>query len=80
MQAQTLIIGGVSFLINMSEALLYYNLGNKSKTGKFTYRIPPGKELFTTAAVVLISSSLVALSFRGIELALTDTEMDKNKA
>jgi uncharacterized membrane protein (DUF106 family) len=65
------IITGVGFVIGLAEALLYYNLG-KSAGSKFTYKIPPGRELMKTAATVLITSILTGYIASWIEGKLSD--------
>lgn len=59
MNKNAIIITSVGMVIGLAEALLYYNLG-QSAGGKFTYKIPPTKEFFKTAGVVLITSILTA--------------------
>lgn len=59
MNKNAIIITAVGLVIGTAEALIYYNLG-QTTGGKFTYRIPPGRELLKTATVVLISSILTA--------------------
>lgn len=66
MKYQAVIITGAGFIIGVAEALVYYNLGQSSGRG-FTYKIPPRKELLTTASIVLVTSVLTALLTRGIE-------------
>ena len=57
MNKNAIIITSVGMVIGLAEALLYYNLG-QSAGGKFTYKIPPTKEFFKTAGVVLVTSIL----------------------
>lgn len=71
--ASTVIITGVGFVIGLAEALLYYNLG-QAEGSKFTYRIPPGKELLKTAATVLITSVLTGYIANWIEKKVTANE------
>lgn len=59
MNKNTIIVTTVGLIIGTAEALLYYNLG-QSSGGKFAYKIPPGKELFKTIGVVLVTSVLTA--------------------
>lgn len=59
MNKNTIIITTVGLVIGTAEALLYYNLG-QSSGGKFSYKIPPRKELLKTIGVVLITSVLTA--------------------
>lgn len=69
--ASTAIITGVGFVIGLAEALLYYNLGQAAGS-KFTYKIPPGKELFKTALTVLVTSVLTGYIANWIEGKLTE--------
>lgn len=59
MRKNTLIITAVGLFVGTAEALIYYNLG-QNVGGKFSYKIPSGKELLKTVSVVLISSILTA--------------------
>jgi len=67
-----LIITGAGFIIGTAEALIYYNLGESKtkKNKKFTYKIPPAKELITTSAIVMVTSVLTAGITNGIEKLL----------
>ncbi len=72
-----LIITVAGFFIGTAEALIYYNLGESKakKNAKFTYKIPPTRELLQTAAIVLVTSVLTAGMTRGIEKTL-ETDVD----
>ncbi len=59
MNKNAIIITTVGLIIGTAEALLYYNLG-QSAGGKFTYKMPPTKELLKTVGVVLVTSVLTA--------------------
>ena len=59
MKRNAIIITSVGMVIGVAEALIYYNLGQNSG-GKFSYRIPPAKELLKTSTIVLITSILTA--------------------
>ncbi len=67
-----LIITAAGFVIGTAEALIYFNLGESKakKNKKFTYKIPPTKELLQTATIVMITSILTAGITGGIEKAL----------
>jgi len=63
-----LIITVAGFFIGTAEALIYYNLGESKQAGKkFSYKIPPKKELLQTATIVMITSVLTAAFTGGIE-------------
>lgn len=59
MNKNTVIIATVGLVIGTAEALIYYNLG-KNSGGKFSYKIPHGKELVKTVGIVLVTSILTA--------------------
>ena len=69
MKYQGSIITGLSFVVGLAEALIYYNLGEASG-GTFSYKIPPRKELLKTAGVVLVTSLVTAGLFQGVEVLL----------
>ncbi len=64
-----MIITGAGFVIGLAEALIYYNMG-KQKDGKFSYKIPPTKELVQTAGIVIVTSLATAMLTNGIEKML----------
>jgi len=80
-QRNMLIITVAGFFIGTAEALIYYNLGeNKAKnSNKFTYKIPPAKELLQTASIVMVTSILTAGFTRGIEKALETSSETGNQ-
>ncbi len=69
-----LIITAAGFVIGTAEALIYYNLGESkaNKNKKFTYKIPPTKELLQTASIVMVTSILTAGLTNGVEKLLND--------
>lgn len=69
MKREILIITGAGFVIGLAEALIYYNMGKK-EDGKFSYKIPPTKELAQTAGIVIITSLATAMLTNGIEKML----------
>ena len=71
MKKEVIIITTAGFVIGLAEALIYYNMGQNKKSGQgFSYKIPPAKELATTAGVVLITSIFTAVLSSGIERAV----------
>ena len=79
MKKQALIITGVGLVVGVAEALLYYNLG-KNNGEKISFKLPPSKELATTAGVVLLTSLITAGITQGVEMAIdkwskTETEL-----
>jgi len=75
-QRNMLIVTVAGFFIGTAEALIYYNLGESKakKNKKFTYKIPPSKELLQTASIVMVTSVLTAAFTRGIEKTLDPIE------
>ena len=67
MKKDMIIITSAGFVIGLAEALIYYNMGRKKKEGKFSYSIPPAKELAQTMTIVIITSLATALVTKGIE-------------
>ena len=57
-------------VIGVAEALVYYNMGSQQEGEDFQYKVPPAKELATTAGVVLVTSVLTALLTNGLEKLL----------
>ena len=66
------VITVAGFVIGTAEALIYYNMGESKtrKNKKFTYKIPPPKELAKTAGIVMATSILTAGLTNGIEKLL----------
>jgi hypothetical protein len=58
-----LIVGGITFGVFMTEAIIHYNMGMAKSDGKFRLRLPPAKELAKIAAVTgafsLVSGVLI---------------------
>lgn len=46
-----LLVTGVTFGVFMAEAIIHYNMGQANSDGKFSLRLPPGKELAKIALV-----------------------------
>lgn len=65
---QFMIITAVGMVIGVAEALIYYNMGKSKETGKFTYSVPPPKQLGQTVLTVLASSLITAGITAGIEM------------
>ncbi len=76
-----LIITAAGFFIGTAEALIYYNLGEAKakKNKKFSYKIPPAKELLQTASIVFITSVLTAGLTDGIEKILGTPDNENNQ-
>lgn len=69
MNARAIVLTGVGFLVGVGEALVYYNMGKSAGSG-FQFRIPPGRELAKTAGMVLLTSVVTTLLFRGVEIMM----------
>lgn len=68
---KTIIITGVSFLVGMAEALIYYNMGqNSDEKESFKFKIPDGKDLLKTAGVVILTSIVTGFIAGRIESKL----------
>ncbi len=76
MKKGIIIITGASFLIGLAEALIYYNMGKKQETGKFTYGLPPASELAKTAGVVIITSVATGLLSQALERSFASKSVE----
>ena len=60
-----LIVGGVTFTIFMTEAIIHYNVGAKTENPARKFGIPPINRLFNMALIVgtasLVSSLIVSV-------------------
>jgi hypothetical protein len=76
MKAKGIVLTGVGFIVGVAEALLFYNLGKANGKG-YKFQIPPGKELFKTAGMVMITSIITTALFTGLEIAMAEKEDQK---
>ena len=67
MKKQAVVLTGVGFAVGVAEALIYYNMG-RSAGNNFKFKVPPTKDFFKTAGVVLITSLVTTALFNGIEM------------
>lgn len=63
---------GAALVIGVAEALIYYNMGRSEEDRKFSFRIPPGKEMAKTVGVVLVTSILTGLVTDGIQRVIKE--------
>lgn len=67
---RSLIVGGITFGVFMTEAIIHYNMGMAEADGKFKLRLPPAKELAKIAAVTGAFSLLSGLLINTVERRL----------
>jgi hypothetical protein len=79
MKSKGLILTGVGFFVGFFEALAYYNLGQAQGKG-YKFKIPPNKELFKTAAMVLVTSLATTALFSAIELMMPEEEKEAKQS
>ena len=73
MNKKTIIIASTGLAIGLTEALVYYNMGKNSNSGKFRVLFPKGKELLKTVCIVFISSITTAGLSNMIEKTIEKT-------
>ena len=67
---RSLIVGGITFGVFMTEAIIHYNMGMAEADGKFKLRLPPAKELAKIAAVTGAFSLLSGVLINTVERRL----------
>ena len=67
---RSLIVGGITFGVFMTEAIIHYNMGMAEADGKFKLRLPPAKELAKIAAVTGVFSVLSGVLINTVERRL----------
>ncbi len=67
---RSLIVGGITFGVFMTEAIIHYNMGMAESEGKFRLRLPPAKELAKIAAVTGAFSVVSGLLINSVERKL----------
>ena len=67
---RSLIVGGITFGVFMTEAIIHYNMGMAEADGKFKLRLPPAKELAKIAAVTGVFSVLSGVLINPVERRL----------
>ena len=65
-----MIITGAGLVVGLAEALIYYNMGKAKEKGKFSFGVPPAKELAKVTGVVFLTAVITAGITAGIEKAL----------
>ncbi len=76
---RVVILTGVGFVVGVGEALLYYNLG-QAQGAAFRFKVPPTRELIKTAGLVMVTSVLTTALFRGIEILMTEEDVEQKQA
>ncbi|MGD8589777.1 MAG: hypothetical protein PVG22_13200 [Chromatiales bacterium] len=67
---RSLIVGGITFGVFMTEAIIHYNMGMAEADGKFKLRLPPARELAKIAAVTGAFSVLSGVLINTVERRL----------
>jgi hypothetical protein len=72
---RSLIVGGITFGVFMTEAIIHYNMGMAEAHGKFKLRLPPAKELAKIAAVTGAFSLLSGVLINTVERRLPNIKI-----
>lgn len=72
---RSLIVGGITFGVFMTEAIIHYNMGMAEADGKFKLRLPPAKELAKIAAVTGAFSVLSGVLINTVERRLPNLKI-----
>jgi hypothetical protein len=72
---RSLIVGGITFGVFMTEAIIHYNMGMAEAEGKFKLRLPPAKELAKIAAVTGAFSVLSGVLINTVERRLPNIKL-----
>jgi hypothetical protein len=67
---RSLIVGGITFGVFMTEAIIHYNMGMAEADGKFKLRLPPARDLAKIAAVTGAFSVLSGVLINTVERRL----------
>jgi len=67
---RSLIVGGITFGVFMTEAIIHYNMGMAEADGKFKLRLPPAREVAKIAAVTGAFSVLSGVLINTVERRL----------
>jgi hypothetical protein len=70
-----LIVGGITFGVFMTEAIIHYNMGMAEADGKFKLRLPPARELAKIAAVTGAFSLLSGILINTVERRLPNIKI-----
>ena len=72
---RSLIVGGITFGVFMTEAIIHYNMGMAEADGKFKLRLPPARELAKIAAVTGVFSVLSGVLINTVERRLPNIKI-----
>jgi hypothetical protein len=72
---RSLIVGGITFGVFMTEAIIHYNMGMAEADGKFKLRLPPARELAKIAAVTGAFSLLSGILINRVERRLPNIKI-----
>jgi hypothetical protein len=72
---RSLIVGGITFGVFMTEAIIHYNMGMAEADGKFKLRLPPAKELAKIAAVTGVFSVLSGVLINTVERRIPNIKL-----
>jgi len=72
---RSLIVGGITFGVFMTEAIIHYNMGMAEADGKFKLRLPPARELAKIAAVTGAFSVVSGLLINTVERRLPNIRL-----
>ncbi len=72
---RSLIVGGITFGVFMTEAIIHYNMGMAEADGKFKLRLPPARELAKIAAVTGAFSLLSGILINTAERRLPNLKI-----